>query len=330
MQDRLIALHDLDCPWRPGDLEQRAGRIIRQGNQNKEVHIYRYVTEGTFDSYLWQTIENKQRFISQIMTSKSPVRSCEDMDETALSYAEIKALCAGNPMIKEKMDLDIEVSKLKLLRANYQSQQYQLEDNIRRHFPQQMAKFRTVLDGYDADIQLAENHPHPDDEFPTMVIGQTRYLERDAAGEAIMKQFPHVSGLEPVVIGEYRGFTMSLTLEDFGRDYILTLRGTLAHRVELGRDARGNTIRIENAIRSMPDRRKEIQVAYDNLQTQMEQAQEELGKPFPQEEEYQAKTARLVELNAVLNMENKRDSDIEEEQEDTPVTSKNKDFEEVL
>ena len=330
IQNRLIALHDLDAPWRPGDLEQRAGRIIRQGNQNKEVHIYRYVTEGTFDSYLWQTIENKQKFISQIMTSKSPVRSCEDMDETALSYAEIKALCAGNPMIKEKMDLDIEVSKLKLLRANYQSQQYQLEDNIRRHFPQQMVKFQTVLDGYDADIQLAEDHPYPDDEFPTMVIGQTRYLERDAAGEAIMRYCSYVSGLEPVVIGEYRGFTMSLTLEDFGRDYILTLRGTLAHRVELGRDARGNTIRIENAIRSMPDRRKEIQVAYDNLQLQMEQAQEELGKPFPQEEEYQAKTARLVELNAVLNMENKHDSDLEEEQEDTPVTSKNKDFEEVL
>ncbi|MBQ7298565.1 MAG: DEAD/DEAH box helicase family protein [Clostridia bacterium] len=330
IQDRLIALHDLDAPWRPGDLQQRAGRIIRQGNMNKEVHIYRYVTEGTFDSYLWQTIENKQRFISQIMTSKSPVRSCEDMDETALSYAEIKALCAGNPLIKEKMDLDIEVSKLKLLRANYQSQQYQLEDNIRRHFPQQMAKFQTVLDGYDADIQLAENHPYPADEFPTMVIGQTRYLERDAAGEAIMRYCSYVSGLEPVVIGEYRGFTMSLTLEDFGRDYILTLRGTLAHRVELGRDARGNTIRIENAIRAMPDRRKEIQVAYDNLQVQMEQAQEELGKPFPQEGEYQAKTARLVELNAVLNMENKHDSDLEEEQEDTPVTSKNKDFEEVL
>ena len=330
VQDRLTALHDLDAPWRPGDLEQRAGRIIRQGNQNKEVHIYRYVTEGTFDSYLWQTIENKQKFISQIMTSKSPVRSCEDMDETALSYAEIKALCAGNPLIKEKMDLDIEVSKLKLLRANYQSQQYQLEDNIRRHFPTQLAQFKTVLDGYDADIKIADAHPYPDDEFPTMVIGQTRYLERDAAGEAIMRYCSYVSGLEPVVIGEYRGFTMSLTLEDFGRDYILTLRGTLAHRVELGRDARGNTIRIENAIRSMPDRRKEIQVAYDNLQLQMEQAQEELGKPFPQEEEYQAKTARLVELNAVLNMESKRDSDIEEEQEDTPVTSKNKDYEEVL
>jgi len=330
VQDRLIALHDLDAPWRPGDLQQRAGRIIRQGNQNKEVHIYRYVTEGTFDSYLWQTIENKQRFISQIMTSKSPVRSCEDMDETALSYAEIKALCAGNPMIKEKMDLDIEVSKLKLLRANYQSQQYQLEDNIRRHFPTQLAQFKTVLDGYDADIKIADAHPYPDDEFPTMVIGQTRYLERDAAGEAIMRYCSYVSGLEPVVIGEYRGFTMSLTLEDFGRDYILTLRGTLAHRVELGRDARGNTIRIENAIHSMLDRRKEIQVAYDNLQLQMEQAQEELGKPFPQEEEYQAKTARLVELNAVLNMENKRDSDIEEEQEDAPVTSKNKDYEEVL
>lgn len=296
---------------------------------NKIVRIYRYVTEGTFDSYLWQTIETKQRFISQIMTSKSPVRSCEDMDETALSYAEIKALCAGNPMIKEKMDLDIEVSRLKLLRANFQSQQYQLEDNIRRHFPQQMAKFQTVLDGYDADIQLADSHPHPADEFPTMVIGQTRYLERDAAGEAIMRQFPRVSGLEPVVIGEYRGFMMSLTLENFGHDYILTLRGTLAHRIELGRDARGNTMRIENAIRAMPDRRKEIQVAYDNLQTQMEQAKEELGKPFPMEAEYREKSARLVELDTLLNMENKHDSDLEE-QEDTPVTSKNKDYEEVL
>ena len=329
VQDRLIALHDLDCPWRPGDLEQRAGRIIRQGNMNKEVHIYRYVTEGTFDSYLWQTIENKQKFISQIMTSKSPVRSCEDMDETALSYAEIKALCAGNPLIKEKMDLDIEVSKLKLLRANYQSQQYQLEDNIRRHFPQQMTKFQTLLDGYDADIQLAENHPHPEDEFPTMVIGETRYLERDAAGEAIMRYFSYVSGLEPVELGEYRGFKMSLTLENFGRDYILTLRGTLAHRVELGRDARGNTIRIENAIRSMTDRRKEIQVAYDNLQTQMEQAKEELGKPFPMEAEYREKSARLVELDMLLNMENKQDSDLEKEQEEAPAHRRNRD-EEVL
>ena len=263
------------------------------------------------------------------MTSKSPVRSCEDMDETALSYAEIKALCAGNPMIKEKMDLDIEVSKLKLLRANYQSQQYQLEDNIRRYFPQQMTKFQTLLDGYDADIQLAENHPHPDDEFPTMVIGETRYLERDAAGEAIMRQFPRVTGLEPVVIGEYRGFTMSLTLEDFGRDYNLTLRGTLAHRVELGRDARGNTIRIENAIRSMPDRRKEIQIAYDNLQTQMEQAMEELGKPFPMEAEYREKSARLEELDMLLNMENKREAEQKEEQEETLVSRKYRD-EEVI
>ena len=228
------------------------------------------------------------------------------------------------------MDLDIEVSKLKLLRANYQSQQYQLEDNIRRHFPTQLAQFKTVLDGYDADIKIADAHPYPDDEFPTMVIGETRYLERDAAGEAIMRYFSYVSGLEPVELGEYRGFKMSLTLEDFGRDYILTLRGTLAHRVELGRDARGNTIRIENAIRSMPDRRKEIQIAYDNLQTQMEQAQEEFGKPFPMEAEYREKSARLVELDMLLNMENKHDSDLEEEQEEAPVTSKNKDYEEVL
>ena len=235
----------------------------------------------------------------------------------------------GNPLIKEKMDLDIEVSKLKLLRANYQSQQYQLEDNIRRHFPTQLAKFKTVLDGYDADIQLAENHPYPNNEFPTMVIGATRYLERDAAGEAIMRYFSYVSGLEPVELGEYRGFKMSLTLENFGRDYILTLRGSLAHRVELGRDARGNTIRIENAIRSMPERRKEIQISYDNLQTQMEQAKEEFGKPFPMEAEYREKSARLVELDMLLNMENKREAEQKEEQEETLVSRKYRD-EEVI
>ena len=254
VQDRLVALHDLDCPWRPGDLEQRSGRIIRQGNRNKEVHIYRYVTESTFDAYLWQTVENKQKFISQIMTSKSPVRSCEDIDEAALSYAEIKALCAGDERIREKMDLDVDVARLRLMKANHQSQQYRLEDNILRHFP----------------AQIEEN-----------------------------------KGLAPVPIGSYRGFSMSLTVENFGKDFILTLKGKMSHRVELGKDARGNLVRIDNALAQMPERYETVQGRLENVQAQLATAKAELGKPFPQEAELKEKSARLAELNAELNIDDR-------------------------
>ena len=303
VQDRLVALHDLDCPWRPGDLEQRSGRIIRQGNRNKEVHIYRYVTESTFDAYLWQTVENKQKFISQIMTSKSPVRSCEDVDETALSYAEIKALCAGDERIKEKMDLDVDVARLKLMKASHQSQQYKLEDSILKRFPEEIEKSKGFISGLEADMKMLAAHPHPEDGFVGMTVKNDNLTDKDNAGAALLEAFKDVRGMEPVSIGTYRGFQMSLTLEDFGKDYVLTLKGQMTHRVTLGKDARGNLTRIDNVLNAMPDRLQNVRNTLDATITQMEAAKSELGKPFPQEEELRVKSARLAELNAELNID---------------------------
>ena len=305
VQDRLVALHDLDCPWRPGDLEQRSGRIIRQGNRNKEVHIYRYVTESTFDAYLWQTVENKQKFISQIMTSKSPVRSCEDIDEAALSYAEIKALCAGDERIREKMDLDVDVARLRLMKANHQSQQYRLEDNILRHFPAQIEENKGFLSGFEADMKTLEAHPHPKDGFAGMEVKGDFLTDKDNAGAAILEAFKDAKGLESVPIGTYRGFAMSLTVENFGKDFILTLKGKMSHRVELGKDARGNLVRIDNALAQMPERYKTVQGRLENVQAQLATAKAELGKPFPQETELKEKSARLAELNAELNIDDR-------------------------
>ena len=305
VQDRLVALHDLDCPWRPGDLEQRSGRIIRQGNRNKEVHIYRYVTESTFDAYLWQTVENKQKFISQIMTSKSPVRSCEDIDEAALSYAEIKALCAGDERIREKMDLDVDVARLRLMKANHQSQQYRLEDNILRHFPAQIEENKGFLSGFEADMKTLEAHPHPKDSFAGMEVKGDLLTDKDNAGAAILEAFKDAKGMEPVPIGSYRGFAMSLTVENFGKDFILTLKGRMSHRVELGKDARGNLVRIDNALAQMPERYKTVQGRLENVQAQLATAKAELGKPFPQEAELKEKSARLAELNAELNIDDR-------------------------
>ena len=305
VQDRLVALHDLDCPWRPGDLEQRSGRIIRQGNRNKEVHIYRYVTESTFDAYLWQTVENKQKFISQIMTSKSPVRSCEDIDEAALSYAEIKALCAGDERIREKMDLDVDVARLRLMKANHQSQQYRLEDNILRHFPAQIEENKGFLSGFEADMKTLEQHPHPKDGFAGMEVKGDLLTDKDNAGAAILEAFKDAKGLEPVLIGSYRGFAMSLTVENFGKDFILTLKGRMSHRVELGKDARGNLVRIDNALAQMPERYKTVQGRFENVQAQLATAKAELGKPFPQETELKEKSARLADLNAELNIDDR-------------------------
>lgn len=305
VQDRLVALHDLDCPWRPGDLEQRSGRIIRQGNRNKEVHIYRYVTESTFDAYLWQTVENKQKFISQIMTSKSPVRSCEDIDEAALSYAEIKALCAGDERIREKMDLDVDVARLRLMKANHQSQQYRLEDNILRHFPAQIEENKGFLSGFEADMKTLEAHPHPKDGFAGMEVKGDFLTDKDNAGAAILEAFKDAKGLESVPIGTYRGFAMSLTVENFGKDFILTLKGKMSHRVELGKDARGNLVRIDNALAQMPERYKTVQGRLENVQAQLATAKAELGKPFPQEAELKEKSARLAELNAELNIDDR-------------------------
>ena len=305
VQDRLVALHDLDCPWRPGDLEQRGGRIIRQGNRNKEVHIYRYVTEGTFDAYLWQTIENKQKFISQIMTSKSPVRSCEDIDETALSYAEIKALCAGDERIKEKMDLDVDVARLKLMRANHQSQQYRLEDNLLRKFPEQIDEAKNMIAGLESDMQTLAAHPHPEDGFAGMEVKGDNLTDKDNAGAALLEACKEVKDLEPVSVGSYRGFQMALTLENFGQDYILTLKGQMSHRVELGKDARGNLVRIDNALNAISERVTSQKAYLDNLYAQVKEAKAALGKPFPQEEELRKKSARLAELNAELNIDDK-------------------------
>ena len=305
VQDRLIALHDLDAPWRPGDLEQRSGRIIRQGNMNPEVHIYRYVTEATFDAYLWQTLENKQKFISQIMTSKSPVRACDDIDETALSYAEIKALCAGDERIKEKMDLDVDVARLKLMKANHQSQQYRLEDNLLRYFPEQIEQNKKFIEGFNADMKTLAEHPHPVDGFAGMTVRGDVLTDKENAGAALVDAFKDVKGLDPVQIGTYRGFTMSLTLEDFGRDYVLTLKGQMTHRVTLGKDPRGNLTRIDNTLNGMAERLTTVQGKLDSLYAQMETAKQELGRPFPQETELKAKSARLAELNIALNIDDK-------------------------
>ena len=355
VQDRLIALHDLDCPWRPGDLEQRKGRIVRQGNHNEKVHIYRYVTNGTFDSYLWQTVENKQKFISQIMTSKSPVRSCEDVDETALSYAEIKALCAGNPLIKEKMDLDIDVSRLRILKASHLSQQYRLEDDILKHFPEQIEANKGYIAGFKADMETLEAHPHPmipvsqaatpeagaerpdsadapveggtespaapgeagqptdappentavamQKGFAGIVIRGDTLTDKDNAGAAILAACKEVKGGDPVEIGSYRGFTMSLSVENFGKDFILTMKGKMTHRVTLGKDARGNLNRMDNALASMPERLAAVEERLENIHKQMAAAKAELGKPFPQEAELGEKSARLAALNIQLDMD---------------------------
>ena len=316
VQDRLIALHDLDAPWRPGDLEQRSGRIIRQGNMNPEVHIYRYVTEATFDAYLWQTLENKQKFISQIMTSKSPVRACDDIDETALSYAEIKALCAGDERIKEKMDLDVDVARLKLMKANHQSQQYRLEDNLIRYFPEQIEQSKGFIAGFEADMKTLAEHPHPADGFAGMTVRGDVLTDKENAGAALVDAFKDVKGLDPVPVGTYRGFKMSLTLEDFGRDYVLTLKGQMTHRVTLGKDPRGNLTRIDNALNGMFDRLATVQSKLESLYSQMETAKQELGKPFPQEDELKVKSARLAELNIALNIDDK--TPLEAMAEETP------------
>ena len=305
VQDRLVALHDLDCPWRPRDLTQRKGRIERQGNQNKLVHVCRYVTEGTFDAYLWQTVENKQKFISQIMTSKSPVRSCEDADATALSFAEIKALCAGDPRIKERMDLDIEVSKLKIMKADHNSKQFRLEDSLLKYFPEKIEEHKGFVRGLDADMQTLAAHLLPAEGFVGMEIRGDRLTDKENAGAALLDTCKEVKGKDPVQIGSYRGFTMSVAFDSMWKTYTLTLKGQMTHRVELGSDARGNLVRIENALDKMPERLRSVQEQLENLYNQQAAAKAEVGKPFPQEQELAAKTARLIELDMELNLDGK-------------------------
>ena len=303
VQDRLVALHDLDCPWRPGDLAQRKGRIERQGNQNPLVHVYRYVTEGTFDAYLWQTVENKQKFISQIMTSKSPVRSCDDVDETALSFAEIKALCAGDPRIKERMDLDVEVSRLKLMKADHQSKQFQLEDNLLTYFPEQIEKNKGYIRGLETDMQTLSQHPHPEDGFAGMEIRGDTLVDKENAGAALLDACKEVKGPDPVQIGSYRGFAMYVSFRAFEKQYELTLRGEMSHTAVLGTDPRGNLTRIDNALAQMPQRLESVKAQLENLYQQQEAAKAELGRPFPYEQELRTKSARLLELDMELNMD---------------------------
>ena len=303
VQDRLVALHDLDCPWRPGDLAQRKGRIERQGNQNPLVHVYRYVTEGTFDAYLWQTVENKQKFISQIMTSKSPVRSCDDVDETALSFAEIKALCAGDPRIKERMDLDVEVSKLKLMKADHQSKQYRLEDQLLKYFPEEIEKHKGFIQGFEADLEALAAHPHPEDGFAGMEIRGDTLTDKENAGAALLDACKEVKGSEPVQIGSYRGFTMSVEFSAWKQEYTLLLKGQMTHRASLGTDPRGNLTRIDNALSQMPQRLEAAKAQLDNLYQQQAAAKEEVGKPFPYEDDLRVKSARLVELDTLLNLD---------------------------
>ena len=305
VQDRLVALHDLDCPWRPGDLAQRKGRIERQGNQNPLVHVYRYVTEGTFDAYLWQTVENKQKFISQIMTSKSPVRSCDDVDETALSFAEIKALCAGDPRIKERMDLDVEVSKLKLMKADHQSKQYRLEDQLLKYFPEEIEKHKGFIQGFKADLETLAAHPHPEDGFAGMEIRGDVLTDKENAGAALLDACKEVKGSEPVQIGSYRGFTMSVEFSAWKQEYTLLLKGQMTHRATLGTDPRGNLTRIDNALAQMLQRLEAAKAQLDNLYQQQAAAKEEVGKPFLYEEELRSKNARLVELDTLLNIDGK-------------------------
>ena len=306
VQDKLIALHDVDCPWRPSDLEQRSGRIVRQGNENPQVDIYRYVTEQTFDAYLYQLVEGKQKFASQIMTSKSPVRSAEDIDETALSYAEIKMLATGNPYIKEKMDLDIQVQKLKMLKSNFLSEKYGLEDKVIKFYPQQIAYLKSRVEGLTKDVETAKLHPKPIDEQPLgMMVSGVSYSEKAEAGQAIINTCKSMNSPDAIPLGEYRGFQMELYFDTVQRNYVVKLKGETSRDVPLGDDAHGNIVRIDNGIERFEEALADTKNSLENTEKQFETAKQEIEKPFAKEEELRAKTARLDELNILLNMDKK-------------------------
>ena len=306
VQDKLIALHDVDCPWRPSDLEQRSGRIVRQGNENPQVDIYRYVTEQTFDAYLYQLVEGKQKFASQIMTSKSPVRSAEDIDETALSYAEIKMLATGNPYIKEKMDLDIQVQKLKMLKSNFLSEKYGLEDKVIKFYPQQIAYLKSRVEGLTKDVETAKLHQKPIDEQPLgMMVSGVSYSEKAEAGQAIINACKSMNSPDAIALGEYRGFQMELYFDTVQRNYVVKLKGETSRDVPLGDDAHGNIVRIDNGIERFEEVLADTKNSLENTEKQFETAKQEIEKPFAKEEELRAKTARLDELNILLNMDKK-------------------------
>ena len=317
VQDRLIALHHLDIGWKPSDLEQREGRIIRQGNHNKKVKIFRYVTESTFDSYMWQLIENKQKFISQIMTSKAPVRSCEDVDEAALSYAEVKALATGNPAVKEKMALDVDVAKLKLLKANHMNNQYRLEDDIARNFPQQIAKLKEIIESYKADIAHYQEHKITDPEQFTMEISGKVFTEKKEAGAALLGVCKDIKAVDAAMdIGTYQGFNMRIQFDSWSKEFILSVKHESVSKVHLGADALGNITRINNLLESYPEKLAEAVQKLETVQEQLANAKEEVGKPFPKEEELNEKLERLSELNALLNMDEREDSEVEVSESD--------------
>lgn len=306
VQDKLIALHDVDCPWRPSDLEQRSGRIVRQGNENPQVEIYRYVTEQTFDAYLYQLVEGKQKFASQIMTSKSPVRSAEDIDETALSYAEIKMLATGNPYIKEKMDLDIQVQKLKMLKSNFLSEKYGLEDKVIKFYPQQIAYLKSRVEGLTKDVETAKSHPKPIDEQPLgMMVSGVSYSEKAEAGQAIINACKSMNSPDAIPLGEYRGFQMELYFDTVQRNYVVKLKGETSRDVPLGDDSHGNIVRIDNGIERFEETLADTKNSLENTEKQFETAKQEIEKPFAKEEELKAKTVRLDELNILLNMDKK-------------------------
>lgn len=302
VQDRLIALHDLDCPWRPSDLQQRLGRIVRQGNQNPEVEIFRYVTEGTFDAYLYQLVESKQRFIAQIMTSKAPARAAEDVDETALSYAEIKALATGNPQIIEKCNLDMEVSKLNMLRANHLSQRYALEELVLRKYPAEIKELNERIAGYEQDSTHLAEHPKPAEGIAPMVLGGVIYTERENAGKAIIEACTHMNGAETVSIGSYRGFSMLLSYDGAANEFRMVLKGKLSHTAVLGADAGGNVTRIDNALEKITEHLANARSQLAHTTEQLENARTEMTAPFPKEAELAEKTRRLNELNVLLNL----------------------------
>ena len=315
VQDRLVAVHHLDVGWKPSDMTQRNGRIIRQGNRNKEVKVFNYVTEGTFDAYLWQTLENKQRFISQIMTSKSPVRSCDDVDEQALSYAEVKALCAGNPLIKEKMDLDVQVAKLKVLKADHQSQKYRLEDKLLTQFPADIQRQRAHISALKTDAETATAHPQDKENFCGMTIKGMMFDDKKTAGERLILAAKELPDTEPVVLGEYRGFELSVRYEPVRNEQQAVLKGKAIYPVALGADPHGNITRLDNLLAGFDERIANAENRLENLLQQQTAAQAEVEKPFPQEEELAQKSVRLAELNAQLDVDEKHH---EPEMEETP------------
>ena len=327
VQDKLIALHDLDCPWRPSDLAQRLGRIVRQGNQNPEVEIFRYVTENTFDAYLYQFVENKQKFISQIMTSKAPARIADDVDETALSYSEIKALATGNPLIIEKCNLDVEVSKLNMLKANHLNQRFSMENLVLRKYPAAIAELTERISGYEKDVATAKAHPKPAEAFAGMEILGTNYTERKEAGKAIINACTSLNCSDPVPLGQYRGFSLTLVYDSAKTDYRLTLKGNLSHSISLSADASGNITRMDNVVDGLEKTLEAQRLALEEVKTQLANAKAEMEAPFAKEAELAEKSARLNELNILLNMDQKDKSLLDDAPEETQEKEKGRDME---